>query len=88
MDDDFDGPDAWQLQEMHREQEEMALAALARCGSAGASEDDLRLIAAILGLGSEYQRVQDESSELGLAGGRTDSLRHRSSVTGRTTTLD
>jgi hypothetical protein len=61
MDDDFDGPDAWQLQEMHREQEEMALAALARCKEVGADEDDLRLIAAILGLGTEWNRTNERN---------------------------
>jgi len=54
MIDDF--PTDAQQQLMHEEQEQMALEALARCQQAGAPDEDLQLLAAMLGVGQEYRR--------------------------------
>jgi hypothetical protein len=50
------------MQECGQEQEQMMLAALARCRQAGAAQDDVEALAAMLGVGDTYKRQANARS--------------------------
>lgn len=57
----MDRDDDQQQAELHAELELMTIAALARCATAGADQDDIQFLAAQLGVGDWFRQEQSRT---------------------------